>query len=236
VSWPYAIVFALLAVLCCVIGLAGAGATSGLSLVLHYPAISFVLVAVAYAGGGSRLFGKRPDGRRSFLALALLGPYLLLNRISFFVYKLSTRHQRMHEIAPELWLGRRLGGREARSARVAAVLDLAAEFTDPREFRTGSRYLSLPLLDATAPTPEQLRQAVAWVAERSVEGPVFVHCALGHGRSACVVIACLLHSGRITTIRDGLRLVRQHRPRVGLTPAQRAALRCWEGRIPSTAT
>lgn len=234
-SWPYAIVFALLTLLCCVVGVAGAGPTSGLTLGMLYPALSFALVAVAYARVGPRLFGKRADGRRRVLALVLLCPYLLLTRLGFFVYKLTSRHQPVNEIVPGLYLGRRLGGREARTMVDAAVLDLAAEFTDPAEFRSG-RYLSLPLLDATAPTPEQLRQAVAWVAERSVEGPVFVHCTLGHGRSACVVVAFLLHSGRVTTIRDGLQLVRRYRPGVGLHPAQRAVLRGWEGRIPPPAT
>ena len=52
------------------------------------------------------------------------------------------------------------------------------------------------------------------------EAPVLVHCALGHGRSACVVIAHLLHAGRAATVGEALALVAERRPGVGLNIGQ----------------
>ena len=235
-SWRYAFVFTLLALVCALFGIGAVGPTRGVSLAFLYPAVSFGLVAVGYAGVGPRVFGKGRDGRRRWWARVLLAPYLLLTRFSFLVYRLGTRHPVVSEVSPGLLLGRRLQPGEAGLAGGGAVLDLAAEFTELPALRTRPHYLSLPLLDATAPAAEHLRQAVGWVAERLAAGPVFVHCALGHGRSACVVIACLLHLGRVASVRDGLRLVRQHRPGVGLHPPQRSVLREWEGRIPPPST
>jgi hypothetical protein len=231
-SKPYAVAFVLLGGCCALLGVVCAVATSGASLVLLDPAVSFGVVAVAYARGGARLLGKTPDGRRRFTATCLLAPYLTLTRFSFALYRLFARASAVCEIVPGMFLGRRLVAGEAGAVAGAAVLDLAAEFSEVRPLREGRRYLSMPLLDATAPTPEQLERVVGWVTDRLAEGPVFVHCALGHGRSACVVLGCLLRWGVVPSIRDGLRLVRERRPGVGLYPAQRELLRAWEGRFP----
>jgi len=75
----------------------------------------------------------------------------------------------------------------------------------------------MPVLDATAPTPGESSDAAAWLAGRVSGGPVYVHYALGHGRSATVVVAYLLATGQAATAEEGLALVRQKRPGVGLT-------------------
>jgi protein-tyrosine phosphatase len=89
-------------------------------------------------------------------------------------------------------------------------------------------YQSLPILDATAPKEEQLRWAVEWIAEQAAAGPVYVHCALGHGRSACVVIAYLLATGAVRSIAEGVRQLRALRPGVRLQPCQWERLRAFE--------
>lgn len=227
VSWSYSFIFGVLAVACSFFGITAAGPTNGFSLVFLYPGVSFVILAVAYGGGGPKLLSKRPDGGRGWVFRLLLAPYLLLTRFSFLLYKLLGRHSAVCEIIPNLFLGRRLTAKEAGRFTDTAVLDLAAEFSETRLLRHPDRYLSLPILDATAPTVEQLNIAVRWIAERLPHGPVFVHCALGHGRSASVVIAYLLLSGQVKSVRDGLRHVRQLRSGVGLSTSQRERLRQW---------
>lgn len=229
VSMQYAFVFALLGGACGFVGLAAIEPTRGFSLVFVFPAVSFVLLAVAYAGGGPKLLGKRADGGRRWWARVLFAPYLLLTRFSFVLYKLFGRHTAVCEVVPKLFLGRRLTTTEATSFNTAAVLDLAAEFSETRPFRWPDRYLSLPVLDATPPTAEQLIRAVEWIAEQLPRRAVYVHCALGHGRSASVVIAFLLHTGRVASVRDGLREVRRLRPGVGLSTSQRRNLERWWG-------
>jgi protein-tyrosine phosphatase len=61
---------------------------------------------------------------------------------------------------------------------------------------------------------------VAWLTERAGEGPVYVHCALGHGRSATVVVAYLVATGRAATVQEGLASLRSKRPGVSLLAPQ----------------
>jgi protein-tyrosine phosphatase len=223
----YAFVFALLGGACGFVGLSAVESTGGFSLTFVYPAVSFLLLAVAYAGGGPALLGKRADGGRRWWARLLFAPYLLLTRFSFALYKVLGRHTPACEVAPNLFLGRRLTAVEASRFAGAAVLDLAAEFSETRPLRRPELYLSLPVLDATAPTAEQLDRAMHWLGGHLPHRPVYVHCALGHGRSATALIAYLLHSGQVTGVRDGLRQVRTVRPGVGLSARQRERLRLW---------
>ena len=190
-----------------------------------YAALSFALLAAAYAGAGPRLLLKRATGRRSVLGWVLFAPYFLLNAVTFGLYRLLSREPAYVRVAPNLFFGRRLSAREAEAAGWASVLDLAAEF--PAAWAPTS-YRSLPVLDAAAPTEEELRAAVAWVAEAVAAGPVYVHCALGHGRSACVIIAYLLSVGAVGSVAEGVRLLRSLRPGVRLHPPQRRLLRRFE--------
>jgi hypothetical protein len=227
VSPRYAFVFGLLSVACGFFGFVAVAPTNGISLAFLLPAMSFALLAVAYAGVGPKLLGKRADGSRWWWARLLFAPYLFLTRFSFAVYKLLGRHAAACEVVPNLFLGRRLTAKEAERFAGAAVVDLAAEFSEARPLRRPGLYLSVPVLDAAAPTSEQFTLVVLWIAEHLPHRPVYVHCALGHGRSASVVIAYLLHSGRVNSVRDGLRHVRQLRPGVGLSSGQRERLRDW---------
>lgn len=233
----YAFVFGLLAVGSAFFGIAAAGPTNGISLAFLYPAVSFSLLAVAYDRDWPQLLGKRADGSRGLACRLLLAPYLLLTRFSFLLYKMLGRHSTACEIIPNLFLGRRLTAKEAGRFDAAAVLDLAAEFSESPLLRNPDRYLSLPVLDATPPTIEQLNRATRWITEQLALRPVYVHCALGHGRSASVVVAYLLHSARVNGVRDGLRLIRQLRTGVGLSSTQRRRLDQWSAaRIPAVDT
>jgi protein-tyrosine phosphatase len=91
-------------------------------------------------------------------------------------------------------------------------------------FREQEGYYCLPVLDNGCPTQAQLCEGAAWLKENLARGPVYVHCAAGHGRSATVVIAYLLSVGTVRTVEEGFALLRSKRPRVYLNPDQRAGL------------
>ena len=203
-------------------------------LVFLYVAFSFLLLAIAYAGAGPKLLLKRTSGRRSVVAWALFGPYFVLNAQTFGIYRLLTREPAWVQIAPNVFFGRRLSSCECEEIRWSHVLDLAAEFTECRQLRELTGYQSIPVLDATAPTEEQLRSAVEWMTTSTASGPIYVHCALGHGRSACVVIAYLLSTGVVATVADGVKLLRLLRAGIRLTPAQSQRLRAFESRSGGT--
>ncbi len=195
-----------------VVLLAGAVASAGLSL--------------AYALRSPRLLGKRADGSLAPLAWLVFWPYLLINSASLWSFRRLSREEPISEIVPGLYLGGRplRGDRGALEQRaIAATLDLTAEFPEVRFARAGS-YLCIPLLDTFPPTRDQLLLATEWLGHRMAEAPVLVHCALGHGRSAGVVAAHLLHSGRVGTLGQALALISERRPGIGLNGGQLRAL------------
>jgi protein-tyrosine phosphatase len=237
-SAKYSLTFLALATLSAFAGVAAWQVLGWPAFLFVYAAFSFTLMAAAYAGLGPVVFLKRPDGRLHPLGRLLLGPYLLLNFVTFRLYRWFDSGPASGEVAPNLFFGRRLTAFEASQAGASAwagVLDLAAEFAEVAPLRRVPRYRSLPVLDATAPTEDQLRDAVGWLRETLPLGPVYVHCALGHGRSATVVLAYLLSAGAVGTIKEGMARLRALRPGVGLEPQQARLLRRFRARGESAA-
>ena len=149
------------------------------------------------------------------------------------VFQMGERRPAFVEVVPDLYLGRRLSEWEACRAGLPgwrAVLDLAAEFSEISRFR-GLVYRSLPVLDATAPSVEELIEAVDWLKERLAEGPVYVHCALGHGRSATVVVGYLMATGKVGTVEEGVAFVREQRAGVKVNELQLSVLERYRRRI-----
>src|SRR5919204_3009915 len=213
-SMKYAIVFLLLGLYLLALGVI----VGGWALLLIWPGVSFALLGAAYAGLGPRVYGKGEDGRMAWWSVLLLLPYLLLTWAVWHVQRLLSREDRCNEVAPGLWLGRRAFARELPPG-VDLVVDLTTEFPAPRGVRTGRTYLCLPTLDAVAPDEKALRGLTARVA--AWPGVVYVHCALGHGRSATAVAAVLLARGLAADVKQAEAMLRQARPRVRLNAPQR---------------
>jgi protein-tyrosine phosphatase len=194
-----------------------------LAIIFLMAGITFFTVALAYAGLGSRVFHKKADGKLGPTAWFTLGPYLALTHFSFLIHRFTSRRPPFSTITPKIILGRLPTQTEAArlcNEGVAAVLDLTCEFSESAPLRTRVAYFSVPVLDGTAPTLAQLDAATAFIHEKSQLGPVFVHCALGHGRSATVVLAYLLSSGRAATIDEALAMLTAARPGVSPNAAQ----------------
>jgi protein-tyrosine phosphatase len=224
----YSLTFLMLAVALVVIALNTWAYTARGAILLFYAATSFALLAVAYAGAGPGILLKRATGRRSVLSWLLFAPYFLLSAATFGLYRLLTREPAYVQVAPNLFFGRRLSASEAGAIGWVSVLDLAAEFPAARWERTRPAYRSLPVLDSAVPSEEELRSVAAWIGESISPGPLYVHCALGHGRSACVVIAYLLSVGTVGTVAEGVQRLQSLRPGVRLNTSQVRLLRRFE--------
>lgn len=220
----YAIVFLVFGLTC-----AFCAFTSGFLLVKFLAAgfaIAFSGVGLAYAFIGPRAFLKQANGRLPVLSYLLFWPYHGLNWLSLRGFRCVAKENAFDEICEKLYLGCRLSPgdkHEIEKLGIRSVLDLTCEFSETPAMR-GVGYRCIPLLDTFAPSVEQLADGADWLAERVAQGPVYVHCALGHGRSATFVAAYLLVSGKAATPNEAVEMIRRIRSRIGLHPGQRAVL------------
>jgi protein-tyrosine phosphatase len=109
---------------------------------------------------------------------------------------------------------------------IRAVLDLQAETADRGAALAGGSllYRKIEVADFQAPTQDQLHEATAWVLEQmQAEGPVFIHCRMGLGRSVTIAMATLMLMGY--ELAAAYTLVRKSRPEIRLSDEQLTALR-----------
>ncbi|SUX30128.1 phosphatase PAP2/dual specificity phosphatase family protein [Chromobacterium vaccinii] len=194
-----------------------AWALGGWGWLLCWPAASLMLPVLAYLWLGPAVMQKH-QGRRRFAARVLLWPYRLAAGLChcYFLRGLPGAD----EVAPGVWLGPVTSASEL---RFVSVLDLAAEYD--RRAHPAAVYRSQPLLDLLLPGPDELNRAIRELEalRRERPGPLLVHCALGLTRSAAVVLAWLVVSGRAGSVDEAASLLRGRR-RVELSDRQLAEL------------
>lgn len=194
-----------------------------IGIILIWPALSVLVVAIGYFGMGPGIYGKK-DGRIP-----------VLSRIFHFFFfhgqELSRRHYARNcrawdEIVPGLLIGRKLDDAEAKSLvseGVVAVVDLTAEFEEAAPLRE-LHYLNIALLDLTAPSEEEMARAIEFISEHLLEGKVYVHCKIGYSRTATVVARYLLKAGHVDSPADSMRLLKEVRPTIFIRPEAVAAI------------
>jgi protein-tyrosine phosphatase len=154
-------------------------------------------------------------------AIVLLLPYLAVSWLTWYASRWFTRSRTYDEVVPGVFLGRRPYRRELPPG-VATVIDLTAEFPVARGVAVGRRYVCVPTLDRMATPDAPLARLVASATDWN--GPVYVHCASGHGRSAALVIALLVARGSAPDVMTAEAMVRRARPHIRLAPSQRRAI------------
>jgi membrane-associated phospholipid phosphatase len=194
-----------------------AWAVGGWALWLAWPALSLLLVALAYAGLGTAVFQKQEDGRLSMAATWLLAPYL---GAAWLNARWWTRRAPQPQLVIDgVWLGR-LPDADV-TLTVATVVDVCAELP----FRAAVRhYRSVPMLDLATPSPAALRQAADAIAHGRRRGEVLVCCALGYSRSAAAVATWLCRSGHTASADAAITLLAQDCPRIVLHARHRRAI------------
>lgn len=191
---------------------------------LVWSGASWLAIAAGYTFVGPRIFGKQANGRQIWYSRCLLWPYHAVNGLLWALQTRVSREETCHEIAPGIWLGRRCRMGELPQG-VRTIVDLTAEFSVAQGVAGERCYHCLPTLDATAPGPSELSRFIQTIAE--CEKPVYIHCALGHGRSAVVAIAALVELGHASSLEEAERIARASRPGAKLNSLQRRALAEW---------
>ncbi len=134
--------------------------------------------------------------------------------------RLISRETPYNQLTESVFIGRRLLSSE-RPKQFDYVVDF--DMRIQRTFRNANYwYISFPTLDAHHPSLEELRKRVEIIA--NLDGTVYIHCAQGHGRTATLAIAYLLHTGHSATVDDAIRYVLDRRPLAQLGRSQRQIL------------
>ncbi len=136
---------------------------------------------------------------------------------------------RTSQIMPGITVGgqyRRRGWPRLEKRGITGVLNLREEYCDDAAGIAPRSYLRLPTPDDEAPTPEQLREGVAFMErELSGGGGVYVHCGAGVGRAATMAAAYLVAQG--DTPEKAWARIKAARPFIRPTAPQLAALDAW---------
>lgn len=198
-----------------------AATRGGFAWLLVYPAISFAVVGLAYVADRHELFGKRPDGTLAPVAVLALAPYLVYVWSIWHLVRLLSREPAISRVEDELLIGRRLLNDEL-PADVQTVIDLTSEFAEPRRVRSVGRYISFPILDASTRSANEIAELAASVAAQ--DGPTYIHCAQGHGRTGLVAAAVLLAAGNADSVDTAVSSLEKARPDLKLSRVQRRRL------------
>jgi hypothetical protein len=198
-----------------------------LAVLLAWLGLALAGMALAYALDSPAPLRKQPGGRISPIGYLVFWPVIGLNRLILLGHRLLIREALLDEIVPGVFLGGRpwrfdLG--RLRALQIQSVMDLTAEFSETNGVRN-LRYGGFFLMDARPGSLESLERAMAWIDDARADGPVLVHCALGHGRSAMVVAAYLIHTGEARDAPSAIERVRQCRPGIELRGEQVGLLR-----------
>jgi len=191
------------------------------ALFLLWPGWSVLIVGIAYLNGGPGVFGKRLDGRLRWLNLVVLWPYFL---VAWTLWQLKSRggESPHDEVAPGIIVGRRPLDEREMPSDATVVVDLTSEFARAPSSRRVDRYVCLPILDTRAPDDEAFRALIDDIED--ADGPIFVHCAMGHGRSATVAAALMIRRGLAKDVETAIAQMTEARPGVYLHRNQREAV------------
>jgi protein-tyrosine phosphatase len=194
------------------------------TLLLLWPALSLATVALAYNGLGPWIY-RKSNGSLPWSTRLLHAPMLIGQTVSAWHY--ARRSDAWNPVTPQVWIGRRLTESEAQRAvadGVTAVLDLTSEFGATPSFKA-LVYRQLPILDLTAPTAEQVCEAVDFITCEAQRGVVYVHCKVGYSRSGAIMGAYLIASGECADADAALARLRSARPGIVIRPEAEATIR-----------
>lgn len=183
---------------------------------------------------------KSPHPLTRVISLTKTGPLpILLRFVDQTWRKLSGAPLwRLSEVKPQLYIGGQhsiRGYGEMRRRGISAIINMREErFSDVGAGIAGERHLHLPTIDNCPPAVADLSRGAAFARDEIASGgKVYIHCGVGVGRAPTMAAAYLISTGLAP--QDALQRIKQARPFVHLTAAQRAVLdefaTAWQERL-----
>ncbi len=195
------------------------GAMLGLSgLPLVWFGATMLAIGANYAFPQRFVVFRKKNGQLAFACKVLLLPYLVMLYGVWHLIRKTSSEPAFAELAPGLLIGRRLLPHEV--PPVATIVDLTAELDE--HVPNGATLLALPILDGAPVDPVKLVEMAKKI--HASEGPIYLHCAQGHGRTSMVAAAVLLERGLAKNVAEALEMIRRVRPGAKPNRDQRRAL------------
>ena len=215
----YALIFSVLGTICLWYSLKN---ISIIGLLLFWLGVNLLIISIAYVIRKPKIFGNKPDGSLAKLSMIFFLPYLLLNWSIWHLQTKLTQDAYCHQIIPGIWLGRRLDYQDL-PANITLIVDLTAEFPEYKQVIIKNSYVCLPILDGFVPSPAEFANLLTSIYNYT-GGNIYIHCALGHGRSAMVVAAILLNQGLVDDLEQAEVFMQKIRHGVKLNKRQKKFL------------
>lgn len=197
-----------------------------------YPAVSLLLVSLAYWTGRAHFFQKQHKGEISAGSMFLFAPYFILAWLNSRVW--TKKHPKDSFVIQinnyDIYLGR-IPTASHLKQQYDVFFDCCAEMpTSTQIVREHFYSLDLIPLDANqlAVASEQfsrlLQESELIKAEQK---KLLISCALGYSRSSSILAAYLLQSGHATSVDGAIRIIQTARPWIVLKDAQRQQLQIY---------
>jgi protein-tyrosine phosphatase len=192
---------------------------------LIWTTFAFALVGVSFYRFVA-IFGKRSDGTVNPLRRLILLPYLIFAWGIWWLKVIFVKEEIYHEIVPDLFLGRRPRTQSELPPDTQMVIDLTSEFSEDASVPQNRLYRCLPMCDGYIPeSMTEFSQLVDDIA--AFPGRIYIHCAVGRGRSALVVAAVLIKRNVVQTPEEAHQFLREKRPVVRLNREQQDYLEAY---------
>lgn len=217
----YGLIFLAIALGCLAAARLCSGAAMGLLL---WFSLGFSLLAAAYLLERPQLFGKRQNGTLAPWAVVIALPVVVLNYGLWTFKSLLREEPASHEIAPRIFVGR-LPLPGDLPAGITVIVDVTSELIAHPQIRIHPGYRVYPMLDDGFVEPHELEWIVAELIE--LPGPMLIHCAAGHGRSATLAAAIAIARGHFVDPEQAVAEMQRVRPKIRLRRQQRERLHAW---------
>ncbi|KAJ3671336.1 hypothetical protein LUZ60_007415 [Juncus effusus] len=201
-----------------------------LTIPLNY--IFFISFTITIASHNSindpLILGKNPKtGLFPLWSKLLFGPFLVISQLYVFFKRIKRKDEPLYnEIHQGLYLGGWPRSRNEMPGGELSVVDCTCELPNLGFVGTDD-YLCIGAWDTRAPVPKQIEFAVKWAcAKRQMGRRIYIHCAFGHGRSACVMCALLVGLGLAESWKDAEKIVREKR-KIKMNRLHRKTLEEW---------
>lgn len=205
-----------------------------IGLWLLYPALSLLLVSVAYFLGRPHFFQKQSDGHINPASYFLFAPYFLFAWLNSRVW--TKKHPEDSAVIQlqncEIYLGR-IPTKKHLQSQYDAFFDCCAElptFTHAQR----QQFYSLDLIplhaNQLAIASNHFAQLIQQQTQENLphlQKKLLISCALGYSRSSSILVAYLLQSGQVQSVDEAIQMIQTARPWIVLKDAQRQQLQIY---------